>query len=175
MKSSTPPVLGICAQTSHSGKTTLICRLIPILAQHGIRVAVIKHTHHPVQMDYPGKDSYQIRQAGALQTLVGDANHWALISQANINIEKTNELSYLLKKIDTENIDLVLVEGFKNEPIAKIEVHRSDLHSSMLAYQDTSIIAVVSDTAQQAPCSLLDLNDVKSIADFILNFVKLSQ
>jgi molybdopterin-guanine dinucleotide biosynthesis protein B len=170
-----PSVIGICAQTSNSGKTTLICRLIPALAQLGIRVSVIKHTHHQIQIDHPGKDSFQIRQAGAVQTLVGDAKNWALISQTHINQADADELDYLLQQLDTSMCDLVLLEGFKQAPVAKIEVHRGALHQDMLASQDSSIIAVTSDSARQAPCPLLDLNDIDAIANFIFQYIRSSK
>jgi len=60
----TPPVLGI-AGWSGSGKTTLLERLIPALARRGVRVGVIKQTHHDFELDRPGKDSHRLRQAGA--------------------------------------------------------------------------------------------------------------
>jgi molybdopterin-guanine dinucleotide biosynthesis protein MobB len=167
MSEQTIPVLGVCAQTSNSGKTTLICRLIALLQQRGVRVSVLKHTHHAIQIDQAGKDSYLMQQAGAVQTLVGNAAQWALISHTASALSEQQSLHYLLQQFDTAQCDLILVEGFKQHPIAKIEVFRAHLHQQPLALNDPHIIAVASDRKVSVPCPLLDLNDVASVADFI--------
>ncbi len=160
-------VIGICAAKSNMGKTTLICRLIPIFAQRGIRVSVIKHTHHEFEIDQAGKDSYQIHQAGAVQTLLGNAQRWAMVSQMPQALEDDQSLQYLLQQIDPKQTDLVLVEGFKHSPLAKIEVHRAALNTPLLATQDKHVIAVASDSVIAAPCPVIDLNQAELIADFI--------
>ncbi len=164
-------IIGICAATSNMGKTTLICRLIPILAQRGIRVSVIKHTHHAFEIDHAGKDSYQIHQAGAVQTLLGNAQRWALVSQMPQALEDDQGLQYLLQQIDPKQTDLVLIEGFKYSHICKIEVYRAELNSPLLAMQDKHIIAVASNTPVIAPCTVLNLNQVELIADFIEQYI----
>ena len=163
------PVLGICAAKAGSGKTTLICRLITILAKRGIRVSVIKHTHHDFEIDQVGKDSYQIHHAGAVQTLLGNAQKWAMVSQLPNKLDDDQELIYLLEQIDSAVTDLVLVEGFKHALIDKIEVHRAALNTALLANQNSRFIAVASDTACEAPCPVLDLNQVEMIANFIMH------
>jgi molybdopterin-guanine dinucleotide biosynthesis protein MobB len=75
------PILGICAACSNAGKTTLINKLIIELAKRNIRVSVIKHAHHKFDIDHPGKDSYEIREAGAVQTLIASSNRWAMITE----------------------------------------------------------------------------------------------
>ncbi|NBO10333.1 MAG: molybdopterin-guanine dinucleotide biosynthesis protein B [Methylophilaceae bacterium] len=75
------PVLGFCAQQSGTGKTTLLEQLIPALHSLGIRVSVIKHAHHQFDIDHKGKDSYRLREAGAVQTLVASNQRWALMTE----------------------------------------------------------------------------------------------
>ncbi len=74
------PLLGIVAY-SGTGKTTLLKQLIPWLRQRGIRTGLIKHTHHDVDVDTPGKDSFELRKAGADQTMVASNSRWALMTE----------------------------------------------------------------------------------------------
>jgi molybdopterin-guanine dinucleotide biosynthesis adapter protein len=161
------PILGICAAGSNAGKTTLITKLIPELAKHNIRVSVIKHAHHKFDIDHKGKDSYQIREAGAVQTLVASSKRWALMTE----IANEPNLEELIAQINPEFADLILVEGFKQALIPKIEVHRPSLNMPLLAGPGTNIIAVASDTRLELSVPVLDLNDISQIADFIMQKV----
>ena len=106
---------------SGAGKTTLIVRLIPELNRRGLSVSTIKHAHHNFDLDQPGKDSYEHRAAGAEEVLVASANRVALMRELRGAPEPSlAELLRLLK-----NVDLVLVEGFKRDPLPKIEVFRA--------------------------------------------------
>lgn len=167
------PILGICAAGSNSGKTTLINKLIPELAKHNIRVSVIKHAHHKFDIDHPGKDSFEIREAGAVQTLVASGQRWALITEMQRTPNPPDEanLDELIQLIDPNYADLILVEGFKNADIPKIEVHRPGLGMPMLCLNDANIIAIASDSAPatKTELPLLDLNDIEEIKNFILN------
>jgi len=165
------PILGICAAGSNAGKTTLITKLIPELAKRNIRVSVIKHAHH-FDVDHPGKDSYQIREAGAVQTLIASNKRWALMTEmvGGPNLEE------LVAQINPEFADLILVEGFKQAPIPQIEVHRPSLGMLLLAGQEsnnerTNIIAVASDAELELSIPVLDLNDITQTADFIMQNV----
>jgi molybdopterin-guanine dinucleotide biosynthesis protein B len=164
------PVIGICASGSNAGKTTLITQLIPALAQNGIRTSVIKHAHHRFDIDHPGKDSYQIREAGAVQTLVASNLRWALMTERQQTADKNVELDLaeLLAQIDIRYADLILVEGFKSAAIPKIEVYRADMDLPLLAPNDPNIIAVASDTAIEVNVPVLNLNDISTITDFIM-------
>jgi molybdopterin-guanine dinucleotide biosynthesis protein B len=168
----TLPILGICAAGSNSGKTTLITKLIPELAKHNVRVSVIKHAHHKFDIDHPGKDSYEIREAGAVQTLIASGKRWALITEMQRTASQSDEanLQELLTTLNTDYADLILVEGFKNADIPKIEVHRPSMNLPLLSTHDTSIIAIASDTPipNMANAKLLDLNNIQQITDFIL-------
>lgn len=167
------PVLGICAWGSDVGKTTLLTALIPALGLHGVRVSVIKHAHHAFDIDHPGKDSYRIREAGAVQTLIGSRQRWALMTELTRIAPQRQEadLAELLSHIDTRVADLILVEGFKQEPIPKIEIHRPALGYPLLAENDPHIIALASDAPVATTLPLLDLNQPAAIADFVLGWL----
>ena len=165
------PILGICAAGSNSGKTTLINKLIPELAKHNIRVSVIKHAHHKFDIDHPGKDSYDIREAGAVQTLVASGKRWALITEMQRTPNPPDEanLNELTQLIDPNYADLILVEGFKTADIPKIEVHRPSLGMPILCLHDANIIAIASDSMPniKTELPLLDLNNIEEVANFI--------
>ena len=163
-----PPVLGFAAY-SGSGKTTLLSALLPMLAQRGLRVGVIKHSHHDFEIDQPGKDSYRLRKAGATQMLIASPWRSALIEEHVARQEP--ELETLLKKLDRSQLDLILVEGFRHIPFPKIEVHRADTGKPFLHPDDPSIIAIVSDAPTKTSLPQLDLNRPHDVLDFILDFI----
>jgi molybdopterin-guanine dinucleotide biosynthesis protein MobB len=165
------PVLGICAAGSNAGKTTLVTQLIPALKLRKLRVSVIKHAHHKFDIDHPGKDSYKIREAGAVQTLIASSKRWALMTELPDTGEEA-DLETLIQQINPDYADLILVEGFKSALIRKIEVFRPSLNIPLLADLDANIIALASDEplAQNFNLSIpvLDLNNINQIADFIM-------
>ncbi len=161
------PVLGIAA-FSGTGKTTLLRQLIPLLRERGLRVGLIKHAHHNFDLDTPGKDSYELRKAGAAQVLVASRHRWALMTETPGQEEP--ELDALVARLDGERLDLILVEGFKQGRFPKIEVHRPALGKPLLFTHDETIIALACDAppATRPGCPLLDMNDPAAIADFIV-------
>lgn len=170
------PLLGICAY-SGTGKTTLLTRLLPLLNARNLRVAVIKHAHHDFDIDQPGKDSYEIREAGAEQILIASRKRMALIKELH---DKRDEpcLEECLSAIDNRNLDLVLVEGFKHEDISKIELHRSELKKPFLFSGDENIIAIATDMPLQLKTAQpvnLDLNNPEEIVEFIIEFCQSQQ
>ncbi|QFH52132.1 molybdopterin-guanine dinucleotide biosynthesis protein MobB [Leclercia adecarboxylata] len=162
------PVLAISAW-SGTGKTTLLKRLIPALCAKGIRPGLIKHTHHNMDVDKPGKDSYELRKAGAAQTMVASNQRWALMTETPD--EAPLNLAYLVSRMDHSTLDLVLVEGFKHEAVAKILLFRSDAgHDVCELTLDEHVIAVASDVALPLQVPVLDLNDVDGISEFIMRW-----
>ena len=163
-------ILGICAAGSNAGKTTLITQLIPELAKRNIRVSVIKHAHHQFDIDHPGKDSFSIREAGAVQTLIASGKRWALMTEMmrTPNYSDEANLDELLDQINPDYADLILVEGFKQATIPKIEVYRPSVHQLLLAREDKNIIAVATDEPLELNIATLDLNNISAIADFII-------
>lgn len=160
------PVLAIAAW-SGTGKTTLLKKLIPLLCEKGLRPGLIKHTHHNMDVDKPGKDSYELRKAGAAQTIVASAQRWALMTETRD--EPEIDLAYLVSRMDASTLDLVLVEGFKHEPVAKILLFREGCgHDQNELVTDEHTIAVASDIALEMSVPVLNLNDPEEIAAFIL-------
>lgn len=160
------PVLGFVAY-SGTGKTTLLEKLIPLLKQRGIRIALIKHAHHDFDIDKPGKDSHRLRMAGADQVMVASQKRWALMHENQQDEDEPN-LKELLCHFNPDHIDLMLVEGFKHEHYPKIELQRQELGKPPLHPNDPDIIALASDT-QQSNIELpqLDINQPEMIADFV--------
>ncbi|MGA7799450.1 MAG: molybdopterin-guanine dinucleotide biosynthesis protein MobB [Gammaproteobacteria bacterium] len=162
-----PPVLGFAAW-SGTGKTTLLTRLLPLLRERGLRIGMIKHAHHGFDVDTPGKDSYELRKAGAEQVLVASRQRWALMVERTRNEDP--RLEELLTHFDRTSLDLILVEGFKHLSFPKIELHRAALEKPLLFTGDNSIIAVACDQPVTTGLPTLDLNDLRAIADFVIEY-----
>ena len=149
---------------SGSGKTTLVTALLPIFTNTGLRVSTVKHAHHGFDVDQPGKDSYEHRKAGATEVLVTSSKRWVLMH------ENRNEAEPPLDELVAQlrPVDIVLIEGFKREPIDKLEVHRPELGKPLLQSNDPHIVGVASNAhLQNLPIPLLSLDDVVGIAAFI--------
>lgn len=152
---------------SGAGKTTLLVKLIPLLVERGFAVSTIKHAHHAFDVDKPGKDSYEHRQAGAREVLVASAARFALMHELRGAPEP--DLGALLAKLSP--CDLVLIEGFKRDRHPKIEVHRAANGKSFLYPDDPSIVAVASDqvaTVGSVPPHV-PLDDIEAISALALS------
>lgn len=168
MTDALPPLLAIAAY-SGTGKTTLLKQLIPLLKQQQIRVGLIKHTHHDMDVDTPGKDSYELRKAGADQTLVASDRRWALMTETPE--QQPLDLQYLASRFDRTQVDVILVEGFKHEQISKIVLYREEVGKPLADMLDQHVIAVASDKKIEGIVSLLDINQPEAIAQFIAQWL----
>ena len=157
--------LGV-AGYSGSGKTTLLCALIPLLRAADLRIAMVKSTHHDVDWDTPGKDSYRLREAGAETVMLQGPKRWFTTCPAPEQVTLESIVASL-----PAPADLLLIEGNKALPIPKIEVHRPALQKPLLAAEDHRIIAVASDATLLTHCAVLDLNAPESIAQFIHHWI----
>jgi len=162
------PLLGFAAY-SGTGKTTLLIELLPILKAKNLRVGIIKHSHHRFEIDIPGKDSYELRKAGAAQMLLTSQHRWALMEDREEMQEP--QLQEELARINQATLDLILVEGFRHEAFQKIELHRPSLGKPLLYPSDKNIIAIATDSELLEPTELpvLNINDAPAVADFIIN------
>ncbi len=171
MKPISIPFIGFVAY-SGTGKTTLLSQLIPLLKNKGLRIAVIKHAHHDFEIDYPKKDSYILRKAGAETILVTSHKRTAIIIE-HPEISQEPSLEDALSKIPCKGLDLLLIEGFKHADYPKIELHRKTLNKPYLYPKDKNIIAIASDHSlenselENKPRWQFDLNQPQQIADFI--------
>ena len=161
-------VFGI-AGWSGSGKTTLLEKILPHLTARGLKVSVIKHAHHGFDIDRPGKDSYRHREAGASEVLLSCGDRWALMH------ERRNEAEPTLKELlaHLSPCDLVLIEGFKQEPLPKIEVYRAANGKPPLFPERPDIVAVASNDAPDTTLPVLPINDAEAIAAFLLDYLQL--
>ena len=161
------PVLGLAAP-SGTGKTTLLRELIPHLGSQGVRVGLIKHAHHAFEVDQPGKDSYELRKAGACPVLITSLNRRVILFDHPEPQEP--DLQQELSFLDVRDLDLILVEGFKRERFPKIELYRESVGAPLQFPEDSSIIAIATDHPLHvtSPIPLLDLNDPEAVSHFVV-------
>ncbi len=163
-------VIGI-AGYSGSGKTTLIEKVIPILVREGLRVSLIKHAHHEFDVDQPGKDSYRHRHAGCAEVLVSSSKRWALMHELRGAAEPCVEEQLRM----LSPCDLVIVEGYKSEPIAKVEVHRRASHTPLLYPDDPYVVAIATDEPLDTLLPQVDVGDPQAVARFVIQYLGLDR
>jgi molybdopterin-guanine dinucleotide biosynthesis protein MobB len=167
------PILGFAAW-SGTGKTTLLSQIIPLLKSRGLRVALVKHAHHSFDIDHPGKDSHILRKAGANEVVIASRHRIASVRETPGNQEEPRLIDILsIMKID--QLDLILVEGFKMEDIPKVELHRKSLNKPYLYPDDMNIIALAEDSdikVDRPGIESLDLGQPGEIAEFVEHFMK---
>lgn len=153
---------------SGSGKTTLVERLIPVLRLKGLRVSVVKHAHHKFDIDHVGKDTYRHREAGAFEVVVASDRRLALMREFEQPMQLT--VHQLIAEL-YEGVDWVLVEGFKESDLLKIEVWRAQSNKPARYMDDDFIVAMATDSPEQLPHAtqrpVLDLNDADAIAEWL--------
>ena len=159
---------------SGSGKTTLVEQLIPALKQRGLRVSVVKHAHHSFDIDHLGKDTYRHREAGAFEVVVSSQRRLALMRE----FEKPSEMTVHQMIAELyDGVDWVLVEGFKDSDLLKIEIWRApsaDYPGKPARYPDDDfIVAIATDAPDQLPEAtlrpVLDLNNANAIAEHLIS------
>lgn len=159
-------VVGVCGY-KNAGKTGLMERLVAELTARGLQIATIKHAHHAMDIDQPGKDSYRHREAGAQQVILASARRWALMTELGDAPEP--DLTALLAQLAP--CDLVLVEGYKSAGHPKIEAYRGETGHPLIAPGDPTVRAVASDILVNVPCPVIDLNDTVALADLVQEIV----
>lgn len=146
----------------NSGKTWLVAGLVQKFTARGVSVSTIKHAHHALDLDAPGRDTHRHREAGAQEVILATGQRWALMHELRDAPEPSPQ--DLLERLHP--VDLVLVEGFKAARHPKIETYRGG--QAPRAKEDESILAVASAVPLEGLTKpILDLNDIPSIADFI--------
>lgn len=162
-------VVGIVGY-KNNGKTTLVERLVAwLVTARGLRVSTVKHAHHTVDLDQPGRDSYRHREAGAEEVILATAKRVAVLHELRDAPEPS--LAELLRRLSP--VDIVLVEGYKTGPHDKIEVKRQATETPLLALSDPSVRAVASDAPLPGlSVPVLPLDDVAGIGGFALELRK---
>ncbi|MGF1446322.1 MAG: molybdopterin-guanine dinucleotide biosynthesis protein B [Pikeienuella sp.] len=148
----------------NAGKTTLVERLVAEISARGFTVSTLKHTHHGVDLDRPGKDSHRHRTAGAHQVILASSARWALMTELRGAAEPA--LSELIARLDP--VDLVIVEGWKRDAHPKIEAWRAANGQPLIARDDPTVRAIASNDAPAAAQPVIGLDDIPAIADFVL-------
>ena len=168
----TPPIIGFAA-FSGTGKTTLLEQLIPLLISRGLKLGLIKASHHDIDPDKPGKDSYRLRRAGASQLVLSTPKRSICYTEYPDIVE--HNLNEQLRLLDLKRLDLVLVEGFREADIPKIELHRMKYDKPYLFQNDINIIALACDSTPSVnlpeELPLLDINHPESVVQFIMTFM----
>jgi molybdopterin-guanine dinucleotide biosynthesis protein B len=162
----TPPLFGVVGW-KNSGKTTLMVGLIGELTRRGYAVSVIKHAHAKFEIDHEGRDSYQMRTAGACQVALSSPRRFAVMRE----LGDAPELSFADILAYAGKCDLVLVEGYKRESFPKIEIRREGAASrEPLQGSFPHIVAIASDRpeAEGATLPVFNINDINGIVDFVI-------
>jgi len=148
----------------NSGKTTFLLALLPLLVARGLRVGYLKHAHVAFEIDQPGKDSFRVRRTGVLQTVVAGGKQVAVIDDA----ETDPSMGSVIARYVRSDLDLLVVEGFKHEPLPKIEVARAALAAELVCGDDPRLIAVVADFAPpRADLPVFAPSDAAGVAELI--------
>jgi len=154
----------------NSGKTTLITRLIPELRRRGLTVSTIKHVHHDIDLDEPGKDTYLHREAGATDVVLYSPARWAILHELRHSGGMQADLGDILGRLSP--VDLVLVEGFKGLAMRRIEIRGAD-GGAPIADNDPNVIAVVTPDglAGAVAGNAFARDDIAGIASFLIEVV----
>ena len=175
-KAHTMKALGFAAY-SGMGKTTLLEQLIAALRARGQRVSTVKHAHHDVDIDIPGKDSWRHRQAGASEVLLVCDKRLALVRE--FEAEQDLDVHAMLAELRSD-VDWVLIEGFKHGNLPKVEIWRAPdpasgkLPKPLRFPEYPHVVALATDDVAALPVqppahmALLDLNQPEQIADWML-------
>ena len=163
------PIVSIVGK-SNSGKTTLLVKIIADLTHRGYRIATIKHNRHGFDIDHEGKDSYRHKKAGAHTTVVSSPHQLALVQ----DVDHDHSFEEIREKF-ISGADIILTEGFKVNDYPKIEVFRSELKRELISKKEDGLVAVATNVSLDIDVPCLDLNDPKTVADFIeFHFLKQS-
>ena len=148
----------------NAGKTGVMERLVTEISGRGLRVSTLKHAHHTFDVDQEGRDSFRHRQAGAAEVLIAGKNRWALMAELR-GADEPN-LDELIGKMSP--VDLVLIEGWKTAPHPKLEVWRRETGHALIAPENSTVRGIATDSDINTALPVLDLNDTKMLADFVL-------
>lgn len=155
------PVIAFAAY-SGTGKTTLIEKLIVALKEKGLRLAVIKHDGHKFEIDHEGKDSWRFAKAGADITMISSDEKTAYIEKGDLSLEQLIGMVH--------DVDLILVEGYKNKELPQIGIARKETGKGFTA-ELSRFVALVSDMEVETELPCFGLEDIEGIVQFILDYI----
>ena len=152
------------AAWSGTGKTTLVEKLISELKSRGLRIAAVKHDAHRFEIDKEGKDSWRFTHAGADITIVNSPEKTAIIETRPRTLYENLSMIH--------DVDLILIEGWKNEDIPQIGICRQATGLGLPAEPERYIAIATDYEIENCPVPCFGLEDIKELADFILAVVK---
>lgn len=154
----------------NAGKTTLVSKLVTELTARGFTVSTIKRTHHNVDLDKSGTDSFAHRSAGAQEVMLASDKRYAILKEHQVAPPK---LSDLLQRLNP--VDVILVEGFKKEPHPKIECHRKGCEMPLIANNNSTVKLIATDEMLETEVPQVDINRIDEIADFVMDQTGLAE
>jgi len=163
-KTTIPPVITFVG-SSGTGKTSLLEKLIPELKRRGLKIGTIKHSHHDVTIDQPGKDSWRHKQAGAKISIISAPDNLGMLMDVDHDLS-VDEILPLMTKMD-----IVLAEGFKRDNTSKIEVFRPEINKEILCKDDPRLIAIISRHPVKLGIPRFGPDNVKEMADFLISYI----
>jgi molybdopterin-guanine dinucleotide biosynthesis protein MobB len=143
------------------GKTTFLERLIPTLKARGYRLASIKHDVHRFEIDYAGKDSYRLTQAGSDIVVLSSPDKLAMVERP----QAERHLDDLVAMVD-DRVDIILTEGYRGAGAMKVEVSRA-AHSHVITARLDDLLAIVTDDPFDYAVPQFGLDDANLVADLI--------
>lgn len=155
-----PPVISIVGK-SNSGKTTLLEKLIPELKSRGYTIGVVKHSHHEIEIDKKGKDSWRHQKAGADTVMVVSPGKFAMVKKTDTEVRLDELQAYF------SDMDIVITEGYKTANMPKIEIFREDIHKTTLCGAGDNLAALVTDSAVSSEVPVFGTKNIETLADFI--------
>jgi molybdopterin-guanine dinucleotide biosynthesis protein B len=152
------PIVGFSGP-SGVGKTRLLKRLVAELVRRGLRVGIVKHSGHDHPLDRRGKDTEVLRRAGAVAAAIEGPNGMALFGPPT---GSARALARLLPPVD-----VILAEGWRRDPLARVEVHRRRISPDFLCARDRRVFAVVTDEPPPRRVSTFGAGEVAPLADLL--------
>lgn len=162
-KNNSPFVINIIGERSNVGKTTLIEGLIKEMVKRGYNVGTIKHDIHGFDIDKKGKDTYKHRLAGASTVIISSKNRMAMIKE----LDEEERLEDLIKLL--EDKDFIIVEGYKNSSLKKIEVFRDGVSTKIITPKEKLICVATDIKLGLNGINEIWYNDYKMLIDLLEN------
>ena len=166
-RENTPPIVSFIG-SSGSGKTTLLVKLIPEITSRGLKVGSVKHHTHDFDIDRKGKDSWRHKHAGASISMISSPHKIGMV----MDVDHDHDPDELVPLFG--NIDIILCEGYKYKDVPKIEVCRSEARDEILLKDDKNLVALVSDVPFDLKVPRFLTNDMKGLADFLIDYFNLT-
>ena len=167
-KKTSPPFVSV-VDNSGSGKTTFLEKLIPELTGRGLKVGTIKHDVHGFEMDKPGKDSWRHKRAGASATLISSPYQIGMVMDVEYDHKPDELLSYF------NGMDIILTEGYKRGDHPKMEIFRTEILNEPLCKNDTSLLALITDSDIDFDVPVFSSGAVEQVADFLIKHFNLAR